>query len=77
MALQLLGRSCDVTLAHRSDHMDAVAAGLGVTEFAPSGKAADEVRALLQWLRIRLQRLDNARSDAEEEAGSSRAGGAG
>jgi chromosome partitioning protein len=58
--------------------MDAVAAGLGVTEFAPSGKAADEIRALLQWLRVRLQRLDNARSDAaDEEAGSSRAGGAG
>jgi chromosome partitioning protein len=78
MALQLLGRSCDVTLAHRSDHMDAVAAGLGVTEFAPSGKAADEIRALLRWLRVRLQRLDNARSDAgEEEPGGSRAGGGG
>lgn len=71
-------RSCDVTLAHRSDHMDAVAAGLGVTEFAPSGKAADEIRALLQWLRVKLQRLDNSQSDAqEEEPGSSRAGWAG
>ena len=57
----------DVTLAHRSDHVDALAAGLGVTEFAPSGKAADEIRALLHWLWVKLQRLDNSQLDAEEE----------
>jgi chromosome partitioning protein len=67
MALQLLGRMCDVTLAHRSDHMDALASGLGVTEFAPSGKAADEVRALLGWLRTRLQRLDHLQANDEDD----------
>ncbi len=78
MALQLLGRLCDVTLAHRSDHMDALASGLGVTEFAPSGKAADEVRALLQWLQVRLQRLDNRQTDTDEdEVATSKAGGTG
>ncbi|PVE24150.1 cobyrinic acid a,c-diamide synthase [Microvirga sp. KLBC 81] len=58
MALQLLGSLCDPTLAHRSDHVDALASGLGVTEFNPFGKAADEVRAVLQWLAARLRRSD-------------------
>jgi chromosome partitioning protein len=49
-ALKLLSAVSDVTLANRADHMDALASGLGVTEHAPSGKAADEVRSLLDWL---------------------------
>jgi chromosome partitioning protein len=65
MALQLLGSLCDATLALRSDHMDALASGLGVTEFAPSGKAADEVRAVLDWLRAKLRRLDGVEADKE------------
>ena len=78
MALQLLGRCSDVTLAQRSDHMDALASGLGVTELAPSGKAADEIRALLQWLRTRLQRLDQSQPEPEEDkAVAFRADGAG
>jgi chromosome partitioning protein len=68
MALQLLGSLCDPTLAHRSDHVDALASGLGVTEFAPCGKAADEVRAVLQWLTARLRRL-NTTETADEESG--------
>jgi chromosome partitioning protein len=71
MALQLLGGLCDATLAHRSDHMDAVAAGLGVTEFSPSGKAADEVREVFEWLMKRLGRLGNQQVDAEDEAAGS------
>jgi chromosome partitioning protein len=67
MALQLLGRLCGSTLAHRSDHVDALASGLGVTEFNPHGKAADEVRAVLQWLTARLRKLD-AIETADDEA---------
>ena len=55
-ALQLISGVCDATLAFRSDHMDALAAGLGVTEWAPGGKAAAEVRGLLDWTLARLQR---------------------
>ncbi len=62
MALQLLGGICEPSLALRSDHMDALASGLGVTEFAPSGKAADEVRAVLHWLTARLRRLTTMES---------------
>ena len=67
MALQLLGGLCDPTLAHRSDHVDALAAGLGVTEFNPYGKAADEIRAVLHWLTARLRKLE-ATETAEDES---------
>ena len=68
LALQLLGGLCDPTLAYRSDHVDALASGLGVTEFNPSGKAADEVRTVLQWLAARLSRLNAIEIAAEGEA---------
>jgi chromosome partitioning protein len=70
MALQLLGGLCDPTVAHRSDHVDALGTGLGVTEFSPFGKAADEVRAVLQWLTVRLRRLDTATETTDEEGGA-------
>ncbi len=33
----------------RNDHQDAIAAGLGVSEFDPSGKSAQEIRSLWRW----------------------------
>jgi chromosome partitioning protein len=57
-ALQLIGAVCEATLALRADHMDAVAAGLGVTEHAPGGKAAAEVRQVLDWVLTRKERSD-------------------
>jgi chromosome partitioning protein len=38
----------------RNDHQDALAAGLAVSEFAPSGKSADEIRGLWRWIDYRL-----------------------
>src|SRR5450755_2413256 len=38
----------------RNDHQDALSAGLAVTEYAPTGKSADEVRGLWQWVETRL-----------------------
>jgi chromosome partitioning protein len=54
-ALQLAGAVCGVTLAMRADHIDALAQGLGVTERDATGKAADEVRNLLQWILVKLE----------------------
>jgi len=34
----------------RNDHQDALAAGLGVTEYDSDGKAAEEVRGLWRWV---------------------------
>ncbi|MBI5264952.1 MAG: ParA family protein [Bradyrhizobium sp.] len=41
-------------IAMRNDHQDALAAGLAVSEYAPNGKSAEEIRALWQWVEERL-----------------------
>ena len=41
-------------IAMRNDHQDALSAGLAVSEYAPSGKSADEIRDLWQWVETRL-----------------------
>jgi chromosome partitioning protein len=38
-------------MALRNDHQDALAAGLGVTEYVPNGRAAEEIRALWAWVK--------------------------
>ena len=53
-ALELSGTVAGVALATRADHVDALAQGLGVTERDPAGKAAAEVRDLLQWTMARM-----------------------
>ncbi|TXN01283.1 AAA family ATPase [Methylobacterium sp. WL103] len=47
--LGIFGVLAEPALTQRADHQDAIAAGQGVTEFAPEGKAADEIRALWAW----------------------------
>ena len=39
----------------RNDHQDSLAAGLAVSEFAPGGKSADEIRGLWRWIESRLE----------------------
>ncbi|TKW79889.1 MAG: ParA family protein [Bradyrhizobium icense] len=38
----------------RNDHQDALSAGLAVSEYAPMGKSADEIRGLWSWIESRL-----------------------
>ena len=38
----------------RNDHQDSLASGLAVSEFAPNGKSADEIRCLWRWIETRL-----------------------
>jgi chromosome partitioning protein len=38
----------------RNDHQDALGKGLGVTEFSATGRSAEEMRALWQWVARRL-----------------------
>ena len=68
-ALQLIGHVCEPTVALRSDHMDAMMDGLGVTERAPGGKAAAETRAVFDWVLARMTQADGQetrRIDAAE-----------
>jgi chromosome partitioning protein len=48
----------------RNDHQDALGLGLAVVEYAPTGKSADEVRGLWQWIETKL----NCGVAVEEEA---------
>ncbi len=53
--LQLGGVVATASLAIRTDHVDAMALGQGVTERDPTGKAATEVRELLQWVLNKME----------------------
>jgi chromosome partitioning protein len=41
-------------IVQRNDHQDALGAGLAVSEYAPNGKAAQEIRALWSWVKHKL-----------------------
>jgi chromosome partitioning protein len=38
----------------RNDHQDALAAGLAVSEYAPTSKSAEEIRGLWHWAEVKL-----------------------
>jgi len=59
LGLAVLGPTAPVAIVARSAFQDAQGAGLGVTEFEPEGKGAQEVRALWAWLTGRLERIDD------------------
>ena len=42
----------------RNDHQDALSAGLAVSEYAPQGKSADEIRGLWQWVEAKLNAVE-------------------
>jgi chromosome partitioning protein len=41
-------------ISMRNDHQDAMASGLGVSEYAPGGKSAEEIAQLWRWVEARL-----------------------
>jgi chromosome partitioning protein len=55
--LGMLGMVAPVSIVSRNTHQDAFGAGLGVTEFEPDGKAAEEIRGLWAWLASRLEKI--------------------
>lgn len=53
-ALVSSGALAPSMVATRSDFLDSMTTGQGVTELAPKGKAAVEVRLLWQWIKAQL-----------------------
>jgi chromosome partitioning protein len=53
--LTQLGVLAEPTLCARMDFQDAIGAGLGVTEYARGGRAAQEIEALWSWIRAQLE----------------------
>ena len=50
VALNAAGKLALPYIVQRNDHQDALGSGFGVTEFAPDGKAAEEIRKLWRWV---------------------------
>jgi chromosome partitioning protein len=53
--LAALGLIAEPPIVSRADHQDAMAAGMGVTEFNGSGAAASEIRQLWSWIEKKLE----------------------
>lgn len=49
------GILAEPVMVNRNDHQDAIGLGLGVTEFKPDSKAAEEIRQLWQSAKSKLQ----------------------
>ena len=56
--LSMLGMVCPHQIGLRNAYQDAQGAGLGVTEFEPEGKAAQETRELWHWITRKLEKVD-------------------
>jgi chromosome partitioning protein len=57
--LTQLGVLAEPMLSARIDYQDAVAAGLGVTEHAHDGRAAQEIEALWRWVHAQLTAIES------------------
>ena len=55
--LSVLGMVCPIHTVMRNTYQDALGAGLGVTEYEPEGKAAQEVRELWNWIAKKLRKV--------------------
>jgi chromosome partitioning protein len=55
--LSMLGMVCPHYIAARNAFQDAQGVGLGVTEFEPDGKAAEEIRNLWTWISKKLEKI--------------------
>lgn len=49
------GRLAPALIGSRADFLDAMLVGQGVTEFAPSGRAAGEIRELWAWIKSEMR----------------------
>lgn len=58
--LSAIGYLADPMIIQRADYQDAYAVGQGVTEYAPTSKAADEARKLWSWVASQSQNRPSA-----------------
>lgn len=63
--LSVLGMVAPVHIVLRTAYQDAQGAGLGVTEYEPDGKAAEEVRALWDWIVKKARKVKHGDKEAD------------
>jgi chromosome partitioning protein len=66
--LTALGVLAEPMLSSRMDYQDAIAAGLGVTEYERGGKAAQEMKALWNWARAQFADSKTDKTEKNEKA---------
>jgi chromosome partitioning protein len=66
--LTQLGVLAEPMLSARIDYQDAIAAGLGVTEHARDGRAAQEIEALWRWVLAQLKTIESERQTPAQPA---------
>jgi chromosome partitioning protein len=54
VGLSSMGSLAEPLMVSRADYQDAIAAGQGVTEYAPNGKAAEEARLLWRCIELKM-----------------------
>lgn len=59
--LRMWGVLAEPPIMQRAAHQDAFASSLGVTEYEPEGKAADEIRQLWAWMKTNMEDLSNGK----------------
>ena len=59
-ALDMSGVLAQPFIVMRNDHQDALGLGLAVSEYAATGKSADEIRGLWQWVEAKLNPVAHA-----------------
>jgi len=69
-ALELSDVLAQPFIVMRNDHQDALAAGLAVSEYAPTGKSAGEIRELWQWTEAKLNGRTTTAEVADEQTDS-------
>ncbi len=60
--LGAVSRVCTTPIVTRMDHQDASSLGQGVTEYAPGGQAAEEIRKLWRWVQSEVGGLKHAKA---------------
>lgn len=55
--LSVLGTVCPIPIVSRAAYQDAQGAGLGVTEYDASGKAAGEISELWNWIQKKIGKI--------------------
>jgi chromosome partitioning protein len=65
-----LGVLSEVNIVLRNDHQDALGVGQSVTEFNPSGQAAEEIRRLWTWVAQRTVVADGRRAARAGKTGA-------
>jgi chromosome partitioning protein len=62
----MFGMVAPVHIVMRNAYQDAQGAGLGVTEFEPEGKAAQEIRGLWTWIEKKMEKTTYDPAETEK-----------